>query len=172
MEELWKDVVGYENLYQVSNLGNVKSLNNWHKHKNGSPYLRNQVRCSTYLAVGLTKNTKRTQFQIHALVAMAFIPNPNNYPEVNHIDGIKSNNQVENLEWCTRSMNIRHAFDTKLNIAARGVKNGSSKLSNDDIKLIRDMSIPGISKNEIVNKLHVALSTVYRVLNGTTWSHV
>ena len=104
MEEIWKDVVGYEGLYQVSNLGNVKS-------KRG--LLKPQPRQHGYLAVwlyGKGGHAKRNarQISVHRLVAEAFIPNPNNYSEVNHLDECKTNNCVDNLEWCSHVQNSNH----------------------------------------------------------------
>lgn len=96
MEEIWKDVVGYENLYQVSNLGNVKSLCGKTPH-----LMKPQQNQYGYLHIGLRICNKHKNFDVHRLVAQAFIPNPNNLPCINHIDENKSNNNVENLEWCT-----------------------------------------------------------------------
>jgi len=103
--EIWKDIEGYEGKYQVSNLGNVKSLNynNYGYEKLLSPFLN-----SGYLYVDLLINTKRRTFRVHRLVAEAFIPNSDNKPEVNHINEIKTNNRAENLEWVTRKENVNH----------------------------------------------------------------
>lgn len=95
--EIWRDIKGYENLYQVSNLGNVRSLKT-----NKNLYYSKSRR---YLRVGLFKDKKRSCFSIHRLVAEAFIPNPNNYPCVNHKDCNGNNNKVDNLEWCTYKQN-------------------------------------------------------------------
>ena len=101
MKEYWKDIEGYEGLYQISNLGRVKSFYSGkvlkaYKTRNG------------YLSIRLSKNGISHGFSIHRLVANAFIPNPENKPEVNHIDEDKTNNKVSNLEWNTRLENMRH----------------------------------------------------------------
>ncbi len=106
MQEIWKDVQGYEGLYQVSNLGKVKSFRG--SCKFGKPkelLLKPTLINSGYGVVTLYSNEKRKKFQIHRLVATAFIPNPMNLPCVNHKDENKLNNSVENLEWCTYEYN-------------------------------------------------------------------
>lgn len=116
MQEIWKDIQGYEGLYQVSNLGNVKSLHfgkktgcrNW--EKSNSKILKSKLTTSGYYSVELYKPNSRKQFYIHRLVANTFIKNPYNKEEVNHIDGNKLNNHVENLEWVTKSENQLHAI--------------------------------------------------------------
>lgn len=105
MQEVWKDIVGYEGIYQISNTGKVKRLA-------GSCYTAHTDRIVTatnngtgYFKVVLSKNNTKKQFLVHRLVAQVFIPNPNNYEFVNHKDENKKNNNVENLEWCTKSYN-------------------------------------------------------------------
>lgn len=119
MQEIWKDIKGYEGLYKVSNLGRIKSLKYW----NGvykRYYARERIlkehtdRCG-YRIVSLSKEYKSRTMRVHRLIANAFIPNPNNYPCVNHIDGNKQNNDISNLEWCTYSYNIKEAHRLGLN---------------------------------------------------------
>lgn len=98
MEEIWKDIKGYEGLYKISNFGNVKSLNIKRNKK------LSMNRCG-YLFVNLSKNDVRKNFLVHRLVAAAFIENPENLPCVNHIDEDKTNNCVNNLEWCSYEYN-------------------------------------------------------------------
>ena len=119
MEEIWKDVPGYEGLYQVSNFGRVRSfLIGGRKKKNSdffdkisdAPKILSTRRREGYIGVCITKECVRRHTHVHRLVAETFIPNPDGYKEVNHIDGNKQNNSVENLEWCSSSYNVRHSI--------------------------------------------------------------
>lgn len=114
MEEVWKDVPEYEGLYMISNLGNVLSK----VPNNGKPkkkIMKQSICSSGYMKVVLSKNGNHKQHMIHRLVAKAFIPNPENKETVNHIDGNKKNNCVDNLEWNTYSENLKHAYKNGLN---------------------------------------------------------
>ena len=108
----WRPVKGYEGLYEVSNLGQVRSLN--YNHTGEVKILKLSKYKSGYLKVSLHKNGKQYQKTVHRLVAQAFIPNPGDKTEVNHIDGEKQNNTVDNLEWVTASENTKHAWKTGL----------------------------------------------------------
>ena len=109
--EVWKPVVGYEGLYEVSNIGRVRSIN---FHKSGkAKVMRPSFNTWGYLIVDLRKNNKRHSYAVHRLVALAFIPNPDNLPEINHKNEIKYDNNVENLEWCTRKYNINYGTAIK-----------------------------------------------------------
>lgn len=124
MEEIWKDIEGYEGYYQISNLGNVKSLertiknsgtySGYYKVKERILKIEENKHRYGYYEISLKKNGKEKRFKVHRLVAHAFINNPDNKPEVNHIDGNKSNNCVSNLEWATSKENKEHAWNTGL----------------------------------------------------------
>lgn len=105
-KEIWKDIKGYEGLYQVSNLGRVRSMDRYDslKHFRKGRILKQQL-FRGYLYVGLSKNGKVKYCRVHRLVAEAFIPNPNNYPCINHKSEIKTQNNVENLEFCDIAYN-------------------------------------------------------------------
>lgn len=111
--EIWKNVIGFEGLYEVSNLGNIKSLGKG-KSTNSLTKLERiiilRVKNNGYLQAKLSKDGIRSHLLAHRLVAKAFIPNPNNLPEVNHIDSDKQNNKLENLEWISSSGNQKYAF--------------------------------------------------------------
>ena len=119
MNEQWKDVSGYEGLYQVSNLGNVKALEREVLGKDGKIYhykeriLKSFYNDTGYLHVALHKNGKRKTCKVHRLVAQAFIPNPNNLPIINHRDENKSNNLYTNLEWCDHKYNTNYGTRTE-----------------------------------------------------------
>lgn len=131
MEEIWKDVIGFEGLYQVSNLGRVRSIDRIVPNREGV-YLRRlgQIKKSHpnkqgYLRVNLsegTKGAKNIAKFVHRLVAEAFIPNPENKPQVNHIDLNKANNRIDNLEWVTSRENARHAVNNGRYHSGRGIK--------------------------------------------------
>ena len=110
--ETWKDVVGYEGIYKVSNLGNVKRIGKIHlcnyKYQNGY-LLKSLDNGKGYLRIKLSNKGISKRVMLHRIIAEAFIKNPNNYPYVNHIDGNKKNNNIKNLEWCTQSHNCLHS---------------------------------------------------------------
>lgn len=106
MQEIWKDIEGYEGLYQVSNYGRIKSLD--YRHKGIPKIMVSGKQNNGYMNVGLWKDRQKTTYYIHRLVAKAFLPNPDGLPEVNHIDECLSNNMVTNLEWCTSEYNANY----------------------------------------------------------------
>lgn len=121
MEEIWKDIEGYEGFYQVSNLGQIKSLDRYIKCKNGAErYMKGRILNHTvnkkrrgYCEISLHMNGKEKRYKVHRLVALAFLPNPYNKPEVNHKDEDKENNRVDNLEWVTSKENANHGSRNK-----------------------------------------------------------
>lgn len=112
-EEIWKDIEGYEGRYRISNKGRVLSLNRYKQNHTKKQYVEEKIisnyinKKNGYVYVYLCKDGKYKNCRIHRLVAETFIPNPNGFPQVNHIDGDKTNNVVSNLEWCTASYNIK-----------------------------------------------------------------
>lgn len=111
-KEEWKDIKEYEGKYQISNLGNVKALD--YKRTKKEKILKPRINSTGYMVVNLYKNAKFKTFKIHRLIAQAFIINPENKPCINHIDGNKLNNSIDNLEWCTYRENTIHAIKNGL----------------------------------------------------------
>ena len=160
MTEIWLPIEGYENLYEVSNLGRVRSLEHTVTNKNGSKrkfpgkILKPRAHRNGYLKAELYKNGIRRYFLLHRLVATAFIPNPNNLPQVNHLDEDKTNNTVENLEWCTAEYNNNYGTHNERNIKLR--------------KIIRcvelDKTFPSILAAS--KELNLSSGNISRVLTG------
>jgi len=137
-QERWKDIEGYDGLYQISDYGRIKSFNGgWGKRKTGK-LLSLSKSNNGYYSVGLHLSGIGKTIHISRLVAKYFISNPENKPEVNHIDGIKINNHYTNLEWCNRSHNIKHSYDKLGRVHARGMLGRTGKLN----KLTRPIYIP------------------------------
>ncbi|WP_277630368.1 NUMOD4 motif-containing HNH endonuclease [Atopococcus tabaci] len=146
--EIWKDVPGYEGIYEVSNIGRVRTKEGktTHSVRHGkrvwkSRVLKEKDPNGRDVRVSLWKNKIDRTFLVHRLVAMAFIPNPNGYGSINHIDGNPRNNRVENLEWCTHKMNNNHAFDNGL--IKTGYKTTLIRKSDGKKKTFRSMSKAG-----------------------------
>ena len=120
MKKEWKEIKGYEGKYIISNYGEVISLPRLKQNNSKKQYVepkelsKNINSTNGYVYVFLCNNGKYRNIRVHRLVAEAFIPNPNNLPQINHKDGNKQNNKVDNLEWCTCQENIRHAIKNNL----------------------------------------------------------
>lgn len=176
MEEIWKDIEGYEGMYQVSNLGRVRSLGRIVKLRDSFRRLSTKVlsprlKHNGYNQVVLQKDGQRVDVSIHRLVGIAFIPNPENKHQINHKNGIKTDNRVENLEWCTGSENIVHADKTGLRIMPKGQCNSMAKLSESDVVEIRSYDSL-ISDLFISKKFQVSRQTINSIRNKKTWTHI
>ena len=122
---IWKDVVGYEGLYQISNDGLIMNAK---RHR----VVKTHIGTRGYYKLTLHKNGERHSAEIHRIIALAFIPNPNNYPVINHINGIKTDNRVENLEWCTIQRNSQHAYDYHLKEVANNKPVVATNIENKE----------------------------------------
>ena len=171
MEE-WKEffIEEYGYLY-VSNFGNVqnkdKKLLHFKIDSDGYYYIRVHFKCYREKM----KNHEKYMYQrrVHRLVAELFCENPNNNLEVNHKDGIKKNNYFENLEWCTRSQNIQHAYDNGLKLGSKGTDNGRALFKESDILDIREMYANGFKVFEIAKKYIACWGTIDHIVKNRTW---
>lgn len=160
--EVWKDIKGYESLYQVSNTGKIKSL------RFGRERILKPIKRQGYLRVDLISKW----FSVHRLVALHFIPNPENKPEVNHKDGDKKNNCVDNLEWNTAQENMRHAHDTGLKHGLKGEKAYQSKLSNSEVLQVRSLNLIGFTNRELARDFNISEAAMSKILRKKTYTNI
>ena len=160
--EEWKPIAGYEGLYEVSNHGRIKSLVGFNGHtyvkriKILNPYKQQGNKNYYRSVVKLTNNKKKKDFRVHRLVAEAFIENTENKPNINHKDGNPLNNRAENLEWCTQSENIKHAYDNDLRMTA---------YKAIDRQTMLDFLNNGFTYEEIGKQLGISKVTVFNYIN-------
>lgn len=172
-KEIWRDVPGYEEMYAISTWGRVKSLARFRKGKAGKPVrvhekFRKVFFENGYPVVGLMKNSIGKKFGVHRLIALAFIPNPENKPEVNHKNGKKWDFRIKNLEWATRKENAEHASKTGL-LPGRTRKPGK-KLNDEMVADIRMLLAAGMSRKEIAEFFEVSVFAITDIAIGRTWS--
>ena len=168
-----KAVKGYEGRYKILENGDVVRLIKGSRNKDGNKVLKHWLDKDGYHTVTLWKDRKPKQFRVHRLVAEAFIDNPNNLPQVNHLDGNKNNNAVTNLEWVTLERNIRHAFE--IGIYKRGEERGNSKLTNDEVRWIRKNYIKGsrtVGAKPLARKFGVTETCIYYIVRNITYKEV
>lgn len=173
--EIWKDISGYEGLYQVSNHGRVKSIKRIVYRKDGKSRVQDEriVRASKnsngYFVVSLYKGNEREMFRIHRLVAINFVDGWVDGYVVNHIDTDKSNNNSSNLQWCTSSYNNRHALVTGTKKVEKGSLCKNSKLLPDDVLYIRDRIRNGDKQSDIARDMKVSASTINSIKFNRNW---
>ncbi len=176
------DILGYEGLYSVSKNGEIYS-------HTSQKFLKSHLNGRGYLSVGLSKNGKRRTCPVHRLVVVAFIKNKNKHPQVNHKDGVKTNNSVDNLEWCTHSQNMKHSYDNGFHEKARvfarelgkefGGKFGhearesNRKLVDNDVLEIRqNWKDKTKTQLQMAKKYGVTVATISLVVNGKRFKHL
>ena len=165
--EQWRDIAGYEGRYQVSTMGRVKSLCK-SKEMIIKPTLRKEYLRVSFLKKG---DRKRLSYQIHRLVAQTFIPNPNNFPQVDHRFGMKFDNSVENLRWATASENTKAAYELGLIKNLEGEEHPNAKLTNAQVIQIRE-NWGVLSQEELAKKFGVSDATISLVQLGKVFKNV
>lgn len=184
MEEIWKDIIGYEGYYQVSSIGRVKSMARERIYKNGYRPLQEKIlnpsyNSRRYYTVVLQKNGVKSTKTVHRLVADVFIPNHLNKKTVNHIDGNKSNNNISNLEWSTYSENNQHAIDTGLRKSYwTGKKKDNSyhnkKVIQYDENMIKLHEYKSITEAKMVtgaNNISICCIGIQKTSGGFIWKY-
>lgn len=168
-KEEWKDIENYEGLYEISSLGRVKRT-----FKKSFNFLKPQYNRYGYQIYSLTKQGKTKKHTTHRLIAKAFIPNPLNKPEVNHIDGNKKNNNIKNLEWATSSENRIHAYKNGLNKKYYGKKHWNYNKRGDKHPQSRKVAQYNLNGNliriwdsfgEVYRKTKISSGNIYMVCN-------
>jgi len=183
MEEIWQDIIGYEDSYQISNKGLVRSkdryrLKRWNKcgTLEKIPYksklLKGQI-SHGYRIISLSQNGHKKQHYVHRLVAGAFIVNNSNKREINHIDGNKLNNELSNLEWVSSKENKAHCRKNHLQRIAKGNDYSNAKLNDMIIKdILLLYRLDKISQRKIALKYNVCQQLISDIVNRKSWKHI
>ncbi len=174
--EIWKDIEHYNGVYQISNLGRVRSFNSTgsNSSRRKTPIIMKNIKDSKgYEVVNLSKNGSKKMKKIHRLIAKAFIPNPDRKEFVNHIDGNPSNNSICNLEWATSSENKKHGYDIGITKPVMGSKHGRSKLTESDVLTIRDLHKRKIYSNiKIAEIFGISANYIGEIIRRDKWKHI
>lgn len=173
--EFWKDIQGFEGIYQVSNLGRVRSLDRFISCDNKMWLKKGKIMSQHthsigYKRISLHKNSVKHKLLVHRIVATAFISNPDNKPDINHIDGNPQNNYVGNLEWITESENTQHAYNLGLMKPRSGINNPMAKLTLRDIEIIKMLYCnKRLSQRNIARQFGVSNTTIGKVINNISY---
>lgn len=175
MEEIWKRIPNYSK-YEASNLGRIKTFN-W-KGSGKEKVMTPAHDASGYLRTVLIRDDgKYTTVKVHRIICQTFLDNPEDKPCVNHIDGIRDNNKLENLEWCTRSENMKHAFKIG-NKSQKGERNTCATLTDEQVLEIRanyeygKTGKKGKTKQQIADEYNTTFSVIKRIVQNRTWKHL
>jgi len=171
IDEIFVDIIGLENYYQVSNLGTVISKDRVITFSDGRKRFYKSIKVKQkktvygYMVAPVAVNRKAQHLFVHRLIAIHFIPNPDNKPFINHIDCNKSNNSIDNLEWCTHKENSIHAQDNGL--YTRGEDHFKTNISKEDVLYIKASKERGC---DLAKKFNITPSSVCDIRKGNTWT--
>lgn len=175
--EIWKDVVGFEGLYTVSNMGRVKSSEKivryrWGERVNKARILKPNNLDQRYDQVTLCRNKYQKKITVHRLVVITFLDMDATKNSINHKDGNKRNNCASNLEWCTQKENIDHAYKLGLMHGRKGEKHPNSLLTNDNVAQMKAMLKDGARTRDLVKIFNVSEDVIYQIKVGNSWKHI
>jgi hypothetical protein len=175
-QEIWKSVKGYEGFYEVSNLGRVRTiariaiglskLKNPRKTPVKAKIKKSRINQSGYVTVALVRNNVSAVTYLHRIIATAFISNPKGYKIINHKNGIKSDNRIENLEWCTSGYNNQHAINTRLRKPAR------AQIDEKMAYKIREMRSQKLTYEKIGELVGISKASIGAFLRGTNYKYL
>lgn len=175
--EVWIDVLGYESQYAISNFGNVMSKERpvWYPLNGGfimtkpAKILKFGTTPAGYFRCNLCKDGIRKEFLIHRLVGIAFVPNPFNLPQINHINGIKKDNRPENLEWTDQKRNVNHAYEIGLNKKVFGEETSNAKITN---KIAIEIFNSKETSKALSEKFDLCVQSINSIKRGAAWSKI
>lgn len=178
LKEEWKDIINYEGIYQASTHGRIRSLDRYIRcGKSSERYLEGRIlrqfkSKKGYLELGLYKDSKHKTHKVHRLVLTAFDRPPKTGEECNHKDGNKSNNHIENLEWCTHIQNMRHK-DNIIGKHNRGERHGRHEITEQGVRDARDLLKEGkLNQKQIAEIFNVSQGIISCIKSGRTWGHI
>ncbi len=178
MEEIWKDLIGFEEHYQVSNLGRIKSKDrilprkNWTNKTYKSKILALHINENGYYIVRIGVVPNKKTCKLHRLIAKTWIANPHNKKYINHINGIKTDNRIENLEWCTFTENMRHAAKNNLLNPCRGEDSPQAKLTNAQVFDIKTRLKNGEKIHTLRKEYNVSKSIIFDIAHEVSWKSI
>lgn len=177
MIEIWNrlnGLVDFGDYYEISNFGNIRSIDRTiDKRSLKGKILKQREDKDGYLMINLNLGGKKKTYKIHRLVAISFLQNLENKPEVNHKDGIKTNNNIDNLEWSTSKENIDHAYENSLIYIPKGEEKFNSKLKEKDVVKMRKMYVSGnYTYKELGKIFNTSEENAWKIIKNQRWKHV
>ena len=174
--EVFRDIPGWEGMYQVSNIGTVRSVDRTVGSVTGKTYnrkgkvLRQNYNEDGYKIVYLSRNARDITMGVHRAMGLAFIPNLDQKPMINHINAIRDDNRLENLEWCTNAENIKHSFDMGIS-CNKGDNHPNRVLTMDMVRAIRQELATGKTPKEVSEIIGTKRRNVYAVRDRQNWNY-